>query len=85
MARQAGEFHVREELSAVVSRRAGTVASFASILINAGRLLRELRRILWHSQIVTMQCCAHLRRETPIPLAWKITSCAAPHLAMHSF
>lgn len=38
--------------------------SFASFLINAGRSLYEVQRILGHSQIVTTQRYAHLSSET---------------------
>ena len=43
--------------------------SFASFLVNSGRSIYEVQRILGHSQISTTQRYSHLSRETLLQAA----------------
>jgi site-specific recombinase XerD len=43
--------------------------SFASLLINSGRTLYEVQRLLGHTQIKTTQRYAHLSEETLLAAA----------------
>ncbi len=43
--------------------------SFASFLVNAGRSLYEVQKILGHTQIMTTQRYAHLSQDTLVDAA----------------
>ncbi len=55
--------------------------SFASFLVNAGRSLYEVQRILGHTQIKTTQRYAHLSQDTLIDAANVASGYLMPHIA----